>query len=244
MERRDFLKAAIAVAAPVAADQSLAPCERPPWLPNGGRSQPDELDRNGTRRDDLSPPGSDGRASVRAGTRRVPHRRAEGGTGEHPHHSHGHRPRHQLHGQLLGLPQRRQRDPHGQGPAGRLPAESLPDDEDRRPNEGVRRAANRRVAEAAADRSPRPAPVPRDHSPGRPGSDLRAGGGNGGGGGGAESGQDPLHRLHRPQGSAGASADAGGRRPAPLPFRCGADAAERHGRPFPQLSASRSCPCW
>ena len=38
----------------------------------------------------------------------------------------------------LGLQRRRQRGPHGQGPARRLPRQSLPDDQDRRPHQDAR----------------------------------------------------------------------------------------------------------
>ena len=91
------------------------------------------------------------------------------------HHPRRHRRRHQLHGQLLGLPRRRQRDPHGQGPARRLPQEGLPDDQDRRPHQEGRRRADRPVAPAAADRLHRPVAVPRGHSAGGPRPDLRRG---------------------------------------------------------------------
>ena len=97
---------------------------------------------------------------------------------------------------------------------------------------------------AAADRRDRPAAVPRDHPPGRPRPHLRRGRGHGGGAGGQEGGQGPLHRLHRPQGPAGPPADAGGGGEARLPLRHGADAAQRHGRPLPQLRPARSCRCW
>ena len=55
--------------------------------------------------------------------------------------------------------------------------------------------------------------------------------------GGEEGGQDPLHRLHRAQGSGGASAHAGSGRAAQVSFRYLPDAAERDGRALPQLRA-------
>ena len=61
--------------------------------------------------------GSTGEEVSRHRPRRAPHRPAEGREGEHQDHPRRHRRRHHLHGQLLGLPRRRQRGPHGQGPA-------------------------------------------------------------------------------------------------------------------------------
>ena len=55
--------------------------------------------------------------------------------------------------------------------------------------------------------------------------------------GGEESGEDPLHRLCRPQRPYRPPAHAGADGPAPVPFRFLPDAAERHGLPFPQLRA-------
>ena len=62
--------------------------------------------------------------------------------------------------------------------------------------------ADRRIAEAAADRRHRSDAVSRDHPHGGPGSLLRHRRSAGGAARGKEGGQDPLHRLHRPQGSA------------------------------------------
>ena len=105
---------------------------------------------------------------------------------------------------------------------------------------------------APANRRDRPAAVPRGHPPGGSRPDLRRGRGDGGGAGRPQGGEGPLHRLHRPQGSARASADAGGGGAARLPFRHGADAAQRHGRPLPQFraegragaGAAKASACW
>ena len=55
-----------------------------------------------------------------------------------------------------------------------------------------------------------------------------------------KAGQAPLHRLHRPQGSAHPSAHARGRARARLPLRRRADAAQRDGRALPQLRQAGS----
>src|SRR5216684_3654485 len=79
-----------------------------------------------------------------------------------PDHSNGHRPWHQLPGQLLGLQRRRERNPHGNGALGWLPAEGLSDDEDRRAIVRGSDAAARPVARAAADRLHRSRAASRD----------------------------------------------------------------------------------
>jgi hypothetical protein len=61
---------------------------------------------------------------------------------------------------------------------------------------------------------------------------------------GEKGGQDPLHRLHRPQRSARPSSDAGGGARKRLPLRHGADAPQRDGRTFPQLRQSWWCRSW
>ena len=216
----------MAVAAPIAAGQildSLATGISAAETPLG--APPVKFD--GPTRGEMiyRPLGRTGERGVGAGPRRLPHRQAEGRAGKHPHRSRGHRSRHQLHGQLLGLQRRRQRNTHGQSPPRRLPAEGLPDDQDRRPHQGSRAA--QQIDESLgrlADRSLGSAPVSRDHPPGRPRSDFRAGRGDRGDASRAEGGQDPLHRLYRPQGSAGPPADAGCRRPSTtsisMPCRC------------------------
>jgi len=63
-------------------------------------------------------------------------------------HSNSDRSWHQLPGQLLGLQRRRERDPHGKGAPGRLPAEGLSHDQDRRTILRRSDAATRPVARA------------------------------------------------------------------------------------------------
>ena len=123
-------------------------------------------------------------------------------------YSPGHRPRHDLHGQLLGLQRRREPSPHGQGPEGWLPPEGLLDGQDRRPDEKGRRRADRPVPPAPPNRRHRPAPAPRGHPAGGPGPHLRRGRSTGGGAGRAEGGEGPFHRLYRPQGPVRSPADA------------------------------------
>src|SRR5207237_2732022 len=75
------------------------------------------------------------RAGLRDRPRRVPPWKAgPPGGGERPHHPHRDRRGRQLPRQLLGLQRREERDPRGTGPPERLSRESLPDDEDRRPD--------------------------------------------------------------------------------------------------------------
>ena len=61
------------------------------------------------------------------------------------------------------------------------------------------------------------------------------GGAHGGDARGKESGQGPLHRLHRPQGSATSICACSISRASTVPFRHRADALERDGRALPQL---------
>src|SRR6266511_3882378 len=66
---------------------------------------------------------------VSALTGRISYRRAQRRAGRHSHRPQRHRSRHHLHGQLLGLPRRQQRNPHGQSPARRVSRQSISDDE-------------------------------------------------------------------------------------------------------------------
>ena len=70
-------------------------------------------------------------------------------------------------------------------------------------------AADRRIADAAADGPRGPDAVSREHTHGRSGPVLRAGWSARSAAGGEEGGQDPVHRLHRAQGSGRAPAHAG-----------------------------------
>ena len=83
----------------------------------------------------------------------------------------------------------------------------------------------------AQDRPHRPLAVPRDRLRQRPRLGLRRGRAIQAGLQGAEGRQGPLPRLHRPQGPAHPPQDA--RQALRLGHR--PDAAERHGRPLPQL---------
>jgi len=146
-----------------------------------GRPRP----RDGPRRHAIPASGEYGRGGLRDRARRTPHRPAERRAGEHQAHPLRDRRRDQLPGQLLGLSRRSQRDPYGEGAAGRLPRPGLLDDEDRRPHARVGRSTDRRVPRPAADRRDRPAPVPRGDPARGPGQDLRRGGSDGGGAGAA-----------------------------------------------------------
>src|ERR1700741_1357782 len=107
--------------------------------------------------------GEDRRKSLRNWSWRLASRPGTGRrAGQLPDHSNGHRAWHQLPGQLLGLQRRRERDPHGKGAPGWLPAEGVFDDEDRWAVVRRSDAAARPVAQAAADRLHRPRTASRD----------------------------------------------------------------------------------
>ena len=84
----------------------------------------------------------------------------------------GDRPRHQLHGQLVGLQRRRQRRAHGRRAEGRLSQESAADDQDRRAQQAVVSVAVGGFAAAAEGGHDRPGAVPRDHPLRGPGPHL------------------------------------------------------------------------
>ena len=109
----------------------------------------------------------------------------------------------------------------------------------------TRRPADRRIAPAAADRSPSTCcnftrssawTIPTASSPQaarwRRCSQAQ------------RSGQASLHRLHRAQESAHSPAHAGGCRAARVHLRHRADAAQRDGRALRELRATSCCPCW
>ena len=155
------------------------------------------------------------------------------------------RSRHQLHGQLLGLQRRRQRDPDGQGAARRLPGQGIPDDQDRRPLEqGERRGSSTsRCAGCRPTASTWSSTTRSCATRTRTGSSTTEGA-NAALCEAAQSGQDPLHRLHRSQGPAHPSAHARGRRRSRVQVRHGPDAAQRDGRPLPELRTRWCCPNW
>ncbi len=114
-----------------------------------------------------------------------------------------------FHGQLLGLQRRPERDPHGQGPPGRLPRKGLPDDQDSTaaPSSSPPGRSTNRCSGLQTDRIDlmQYHEVIRLEDPDRFFADdgavacpRRRG----------QSRQDPLRRLHRAQGSAGPLADA------------------------------------
>ena len=172
--------------------------------------------------------------------------RRDRGGGEHPHRPRRDRPRHHLHGQLLGLQRRRQRDPHGQGAARRLPREGLPDDQDRRPHqEGGRassstsrssgcrpttstwcsttRSSASRTRDRIFDRGRRQRGAAR-------GASRRAS---------SATSASPATRTR-----ASTCTCSRSRREHGFTLRHRADAAQRHGRALPQLRASWCCPSW
>ena len=92
-----------------------------------------------------------------------------------PHRPRGHRRRHHVHGQRLGVSRRPIREDHGQGD--RRPARPrVPDDEGlhARPRQARGDAPARTVAAAAEDRLPRPLADPRVRLRQRPRAPLRA----------------------------------------------------------------------
>src|SRR2546427_2984518 len=117
------------------------------------------------------------RARLRDRPRRVPPRQARPpGSGEHSHPAHRDRRGHQFPRQLLGLQRREERGPHGKGPPGRIPGESLPDDQNRRTDADGGHPADQGVAPTAPNGHHRPPAVPRDHPDGGSGSIFAEGG--------------------------------------------------------------------
>ena len=192
------------------------------------------------------------RARVGDWARRLAHRPSEGRAGGHSHRPHRDRPWHHVPGQLLGLRRRKCRNSDGQGAAGWVPPEGLPNDEVRWPHDEGDRPADRRIAEAPANRRHRPDAVSREHPHGRSGPLLRGRRPARSADRRQKGGQDPVHRIHRAQGPGGAPAHAGDRGAEQVPFRLRPDAAERPGCELPQLSRTRwsqgwwnrGSPCW
>ena len=158
------------------------------------------------------------------------------------HHPRCDRPRHHLHGQLVGLQRRRERAADGRGAPRRLPRSRLPDDQDRRAVARGGDASAGRIAPPAADRPHRSRAAPRGDSLRRSASSVRRRWRQSGAGRRACGRQAALHRFHRPQGSAHPPAHARRRTGAGIQVRHGADAAERHGRALPQLRAAGAAP--
>src|SRR5439155_6381742 len=168
--------------------------------------------------------------------RRVPPRNAEPpGGGEPSHHPSRDRRRREFPRQLLGLQRWKERDSHGESASGRLPRESFPDDQDRRPDADRGRPPDRGVAPTTPDGRHRSVAVPRGHSDGGSGADLRRRRGDRGSARGEGCREDPLHRFHGTQESRDSPPDARDGRGARVPVRHGPDAAERDGRALREL---------
>ncbi len=89
------------------------------------------------------------------------------------------------------------------------------------------------------DRLHRSRPASRGHPIRRSRSDVRRRRRQSGARGRAACGQDPIHRVHRTQGSGDSPLHASGRARSRLSLRRRADAVERDGRALPELRAAR-----
>ncbi len=242
MDRRDFIKTVVAgVGVVAAADASPAMAQSlPPAVPDNVVPRPGQ--RHGAiaaaSRHEVPGAGPDRRGGVAGGHGRLPPGQAgrdDQRRGD-PRGACRSRCRHQLLRQLLGLQRRRKRGPsRPRAVAGGLPAPRVPDDQDRRPHREGGDGPDRDLADPAADRPSRPAAVPRDHPRRRSRPRVRAGRRAGSGAEGARAGQAALYRLHRPQEPGDPRQHVRDRRPARLPLRHRADAAQRHGRALRQL---------
>jgi hypothetical protein len=118
---------------------------------------------NAQGRHALQSAGANWRAGLGHRSRRLPHCQPRPrGICVHSPDPCGHRPGHHVHGQLLGLPRRRERAPHGPGlEPERVSPAGLPDDENRWPHQGSGHPSDRHVPSAPPHGSRRSATASR-----------------------------------------------------------------------------------